>query len=281
MAWIKVFQEMPRHRKTLKLAGLLGLDRRSAIGLLVDLWTWALDNATKDGSLGEMTEQDIAMALDWPTTSKKTEKLMDALMQSGFLESVQDGARVTYVLHDWYDYTGKLNDKRAKNRERMRDSRAQNVQRTDVAHAPDVQPLELEKELELEIYSSATATSAGMRAICDAYENGVGKLSGSAMHELPEYLKAGLTPEVIVLAITEAVDNNAASWKYIKAILDRCLEQKILTEQDWKASLAQRQAQKNRSRGKKPSAQSSAGAPSYDKADLEALLLHDVDGGGS
>lgn len=113
--WLELHQEMPRHKKTLALARLLRVDRRYAIGLMIDLWTWGLDNADREGSLTGMTKEDIALALDWPT--KKAAELLKALIDAGWLE--QHGE--TYVLHDWSDYTGKLSDKRELKRQQDRD----------------------------------------------------------------------------------------------------------------------------------------------------------------
>lgn len=113
--WFELHQEMPRHRKTLALARLLRVDRRYAVGLVIDLWTWGLDNADREGSLTGMTQEDIALALDWPT--KKAAGLIKALIDAGWLE--QHGE--TYVLHDWSDYTGKLSDKRELKRQQDRD----------------------------------------------------------------------------------------------------------------------------------------------------------------
>ncbi|MCQ2440228.1 MAG: hypothetical protein MJ074_10815 [Oscillospiraceae bacterium] len=65
-----------------------------------------------------MTADDISMALDWP--SKKAGDLVDALLFSGYLE--QDGD--TYYIHDWYDYSGKLMDKREADKQRKSAERA-------------------------------------------------------------------------------------------------------------------------------------------------------------
>lgn len=113
--WLELHQEMPRHRKTLALARLLRVDRRYAIGLIIDLWTWGLDNADWEGNLTGMTREDIALALDWPP--KKAAGLVESLINAGWLEEHEEA----YVLHDWSDYTGKLSDKRELKRQQDRD----------------------------------------------------------------------------------------------------------------------------------------------------------------
>ena len=112
MAWFEAHDTMARHPKTLKLARLLGVDRRYAVGLLHDLFSWGLYAAGKDGTLVGLTNQDIAQAIDFPV--KKAAVLLDALTGAGYIDRDGDG----YRLHDWYDYAGKLYDSREKNREK-------------------------------------------------------------------------------------------------------------------------------------------------------------------
>lgn len=124
MAWFEAHDTMARHPKTLKLARLLGQDRRYAVGLLHDLFSWGLYAADKNGCLCGLTDADIAQALDFP--AKKAALVVGALADSGYLDRTESG----YAIHDWYDYAGKLYDSREKNREknqRYRDrKRAQN-----------------------------------------------------------------------------------------------------------------------------------------------------------
>ncbi|QNO17337.1 hypothetical protein [Caproicibacterium amylolyticum] len=112
--WLELHQEMPRHKKLLVLARLLKVDRRYAVGIMIDLWTWSLDNADSDGNLSGMTADDIEMALDWPV--KKSGDLIAALLKAKLLED-RGG---TYALHDWADYTGKLSERREIKREQDR-----------------------------------------------------------------------------------------------------------------------------------------------------------------
>ena len=62
--WFEAHETMARHPKTLKLARLLKVDRRYAVGLLHDLFSWGLTAAEKDGALRGMEAVDIASALD-------------------------------------------------------------------------------------------------------------------------------------------------------------------------------------------------------------------------
>lgn len=112
MPWFEAHDTMARHPKTLKLARLMGQDRRWAVGLLHDLFSWGLYAASKDGALVGLAASDIAQALDYPP--KKAGAVIGALVEAGYLEEGPDG----YTIHDWYDYAGKLYDSREKNREK-------------------------------------------------------------------------------------------------------------------------------------------------------------------
>lgn len=112
MAWIESHQELWRHPKTKKLARLLGVSVPTAIGHLHGLWYWALDFA-QDGSLAKYEPEEIADAVLW---DGKASDLMTALIAAGYIDQNGD----VLSLHDWYDYAGKLLDRRAADRERKR-----------------------------------------------------------------------------------------------------------------------------------------------------------------
>lgn len=118
MAWFEAHDTMSRHPKTLKLARLLKADRRYAVGLLHDLFSWGLTAARKDGELTGMVLEDIASALDFPP-GKRGETAVSALVESGYLEFREN----SYYIHDWYDYAGKLMDKRESDRRRKAEMR--------------------------------------------------------------------------------------------------------------------------------------------------------------
>lgn len=114
MAWIEIHQSLPSHRKTSRLMRELGIKTRAqAVGHLVMLWLWALDNAP-DGNLAALDINDMAEAAGW---TGKADKLWQALVNSGFLDV--DGR-----VHDWDAYAGRLIDKRAANAKRNREARA-------------------------------------------------------------------------------------------------------------------------------------------------------------
>lgn len=111
MAWIESNQEVGRHPKTKKLARRLGVSLPAAVGHLHYLWWWALDFAQK-GNLSKYDNDDIADAMCWDGDS---EQLVNALIDVGYIDCNEHGE---LVLHDWYDYAGKLLEKREKDRAR-------------------------------------------------------------------------------------------------------------------------------------------------------------------
>ena len=113
LAWFEAHDTLGRHPKTLRLARLLGKDRRWAVGLLHDLFAWGLSAAARDGMLPGLDRGDIAAALD---VQRIRPDPVQALVDSGFLEQ-RDGG---YAIHDWYDYAGKLRERREADREKLR-----------------------------------------------------------------------------------------------------------------------------------------------------------------
>lgn len=88
----------------------------------------------QDGDLSKFEAGDIADAVLW---QRNPNEFVDALIESGFLDRTKDGG---LIIHDWFDYAGRLVEKREANRERMRRARAKakeesakNVQNTNAA----------------------------------------------------------------------------------------------------------------------------------------------------
>lgn len=124
MAWIESHQELARHPKTKRFARSLGVSLPAAVGHLHFFWWWAMDYA-QDGDLSKYDHADIADASGW---EGDPEKLYSALLDARFID--QDD-----TIHDWLDYAGRLVEKREKNRDRKRKSRAKEKDEHN-GHAP-------------------------------------------------------------------------------------------------------------------------------------------------
>ncbi len=127
MSWIKSFQELREHPKAKRAARLLGIKKIHLIGHLQGIWWWTLSYA-EDGCLAGYANQDIAEAAEW---DGDPDELVQALVtcgingKPGFLE--YDDAGHLWV-HDWEQYTGKLIERRATERERQRNKRNTDLQ---------------------------------------------------------------------------------------------------------------------------------------------------------
>ena len=117
--WIQVLSNLPSHPKTSKLAEELKLSSSVtspnivAVGLLVGIWTWAIQNAY-DGDLSSCSPNTIADACRW---KKKPEQLVTALKKSGYLDE-------NMRLHDWDEYAVLLmeaeDNRKEKTKERVK-----------------------------------------------------------------------------------------------------------------------------------------------------------------
>jgi hypothetical protein len=140
MAYVQSHQSLGHHRKTLRMVDVLKCDRHKLIGHLHELFWWGLDNANAQGLLGHVAAVDIAGAAGWP--AKDAQRFVNALLtcggadHPGFLEESSQG----YILHDWADYAGKLNDQRELRREsnrRAQQARRQRLRAPASALTPD------------------------------------------------------------------------------------------------------------------------------------------------
>ena len=114
--WIQVYSNLPQHKKTSRLAEELKISsavvdpNMVAVGILIGLWTWAIQNAY-DGDLSECSARTIANACQW---KKKPETLVTALKKTGWLDA-------DMRLHDWEEYAVLLIDQEENRKERTRE----------------------------------------------------------------------------------------------------------------------------------------------------------------
>lgn len=125
MAWIPSYQSLRDHRKTLILARELAVSKPTAIGHLHLLWWWCLDNAP-DGVLRCVSPDVLSQSMCYDGDPAL---LVTALTKAGFLQRTGRGG-CTLKVHNWQVYTGRLIEKRAKDRERMRVKRSPDGSRT-------------------------------------------------------------------------------------------------------------------------------------------------------
>lgn len=87
---------------------------------------------------------------------------------------------------------------------------------------------EEEREIEIKNYETENPFTF--------YENNFGLMSTYIAENINTYLADGLTEELILEAMKNAVDNNAKTWGYVKKILNDCIEKNITTAEEYKSA---------------------------------------------
>lgn len=116
MAWIESHDTLEDHPKTRKLARTLEISIPTAIGHLHCLWWWAMKYA-QTGDLTKFEAGDVADAARWEGDAQA---FLQALLNAGFIDPDMQ-------IHDWYEYAGRLIEKRKANAERTKAWRMHNV----------------------------------------------------------------------------------------------------------------------------------------------------------
>ncbi len=111
MAWTKVYQSIRDHRKIYALSDVLNISVPLAIGLLLCLWLWAMDN-TVSGNLDDISAHTIARGAKW---DGDPEQFLNALIATHFVD-IDDGGRRFF--HSWSEYEGKFISDRENEKER-------------------------------------------------------------------------------------------------------------------------------------------------------------------
>jgi len=92
---------------------LLKIKTPQAVGHIVMLWLWSIDNAP-DGDLSQVDAEDIAKAAEW---LKNAEEFVTAMQEFGLIDTGMQ-------LHDWGEYAGRLMDQRDERRRKDRERQA-------------------------------------------------------------------------------------------------------------------------------------------------------------
>ena len=253
MAWIEVHDTLPDHRKTLDAAEALKMDPDMVVGKLIRLWTWALNNR-EDGNI---KARDAQLVADVMRFRGKAQRLLDALVATGFLDRTEDG----YEIHDWDQHVCMLREKREKirsqTRERVKRYRAQKTQenatvcnalqerysnadetRNETQECNVRNAVTVPYHTEPEIYTTATAanTRAHVResvpsdlrdgryaALIDAYTQNIRMPSAIEAESIEQWL-SDMPAEVIDFAIKQAALSGIRSWRGVETILLRWKE---------------------------------------------------------
>jgi hypothetical protein len=116
MVWIRVDVSVTRHPKLQRFSKAMGMSRHEGLGVLVDLWSWAVEYSD-DGDLSKYTSEELVMALNLqPTNALIEHDLLQALEDAGLVDRDNDKVQ----LHDWDAHQGQLMAQRERSRERQR-----------------------------------------------------------------------------------------------------------------------------------------------------------------
>lgn len=100
MAWISVDQKLIGG-KLRKLYKAIGCSQSEAIGILVTLWLWGIDNADEAGLIISADRSDVSEIIRGGISSGlNPDNVVDSLVETGWLDS--EGDRLFF--HDWDDW---------------------------------------------------------------------------------------------------------------------------------------------------------------------------------
>lgn len=138
MAWLELHQSLRNHPKLMHLATLVGAQDQDLVrAKLENLWLYALDyclNGRLSVAERPLDALSIKAASNW---NGDATVWYNALIESGWIDEKRGGVGgKTLYLHDWYDYAGKLIERRKEDASRKRRERAAGTRRTSNGH-PD------------------------------------------------------------------------------------------------------------------------------------------------
>lgn len=124
MAWITVDQKMIGG-KLRDFAKRACISQNEAVGILIRLWLWGIDNAEKNGKIVAGDRKDIEEAIRAGFSDPENaglEDIVQSMIDTGWLD---ERAGIIYI-HDWLDWRSYYNnymEGKAKHAERMRNYR--------------------------------------------------------------------------------------------------------------------------------------------------------------
>lgn len=210
MAWISVHEQVIGG-KLRSLAKEIGCSQNEALGLLVRLWLWGINNADKEGMIIGAEKGDIAEVLTIGIDGRcSPEKVVDALVSTNWID-MENGL----YIHDWEEWQEqwyKAIEVRERDASRKREERKRKRNGND-ATPPDPQTPVPEKAMEEDLPSPKliippeedlkmepnTATyTKDFEEFWNAYPRKVGK--GEAYKKYHARLKDGWRPEELSAA---------------------------------------------------------------------------------
>jgi DnaD/phage-associated family protein len=229
MAWIELHQEIWTHRKTLILAFELDLEEMYAASHIIHLWTWALDNVP-DGDLSGLPNRVIAYGAGW---RKDPDVFINAAVKAGWFDVTEAGLHI----HDWYEYAGRLIEKRKEDAERKRNSRRQSkdVQRMSSGQDTD-SPQDVQRMSSVTVpnrtLNNNNNNNNAREDIFSAFEKEFGRLLSPMEIEQIKQWECEHSQPLILEALKRAALGGKHNFKYINSILMEWKKNNIRTIQE-------------------------------------------------
>lgn len=208
MAWITVDQKLIGG-KMRALAKSIGCSQNEAIGILIRLWLWGIDNVEEDGKIVAGDRTDVGEAL-LPGFSKemkgRTDEVVQCLINCQWIEELEG----KLYLHDWMDwrtYYNKFVAGKEKHAERMRNYRSSKS-------STEPQTTDAKDKL---LSIGKNAYTVGFEAFWNVYPRKVDK--GNAYKKYQARIKDGYTEEDLLEASKnygEECRINKTESKFIK-----------------------------------------------------------------
>jgi DnaD/phage-associated family protein len=241
MAWVSVHEQV-QGMKLRELSKKIGCSQKEALGILVSLWLWGINNATKDGELKSSNKNDIKDALSIGLSGGLSpDKVVDCLIECHWIDCF-DGK---YILHDWdiwqeqwykaierrnYDTRRKREERKKKSNACPQDSPSENP----VQPSPSPSPIEEEEE-----------ERAREGKIFKFFNKNIGMITPFQSETISQYLADGLEPEMIIAVLQDSVGKDDC-WSWIRTVLNNSTTQNIKTLEQYEAKKVERQNAKSR-----------------------------------
>lgn len=224
MAWISVHEQVIGG-KLRSLAKAIGCSQNEALGILVRLWLWGINNADEEGRIVGADKEDIAEVLTVGIDSRYSpEDVTNALIETAWLDA-DDGL----FIHDWKEWQEhwyRAVRVRKGNAERKRRERAKKIPNAESSESMEEPETDLptpklnipteepEKPVKKQM---AQEYSTDFNQFWDAYPRKVDK--GNAYKTYMARLNCGWKPEELIEAAKNyamKVARERTETKYIK-----------------------------------------------------------------
>lgn len=123
MAWISVHEQV-FGGKLRSLSKEMDCSQNEAVGILIRLWLWGINNADKCGLIIGADKRDIAEILTvGKSESVEPQSAVEALITTGWIDC-EDGALYIHDWEEWQEQWYKFKENKEKDAERKRKERA-------------------------------------------------------------------------------------------------------------------------------------------------------------